>query len=50
MGKRLDVPPTVKHGFALKKGEVCYFLTIQLPPTDRPGNDDYVEAEAISLP
>lgn len=40
-GNKLDVPPGTKHGFALEPDGICYFLTIQSPPTDRHDFDDF---------
>ncbi len=44
-GLELDVPPGVRHGFALAPGGICYFLTIQSPPTDREDRDDFVNCQ-----
>ncbi len=40
-GQRFDVPPNTPHTFTVRPGGVLYFLSVQTPPIERGGGDDY---------
>ncbi|MDB5190360.1 MAG: hypothetical protein JWN49_686 [Parcubacteria group bacterium] len=40
-GYVIRIPPKTPHGFTVDDGGVLVFLSVQAPPIERDGNDDY---------
>ena len=40
-GDVVRIPPGTHHGFTVDEGGVLVFLSVQAPPIERDGNDDY---------
>ena len=40
-GDVVKIPPKTHHGFTVEPGGILIFLSVQAPPIEREGNDDY---------
>lgn len=45
-GDVIRIAPTTAHGFTVEEGGVLVFLSVQAPPIERDGNDDYHRVSA----
>ncbi len=41
VGDIVDIPPSTTHGFTIDKGGRLFFLSLQTPPIEHEGGDDY---------
>lgn len=47
-GQTYIIPPKTPHGFSVSPGGVLYFFSLQTPPIQGDGKDDYVAVRVVS--